>query len=222
MSLLVGFMIAAIVLDHAHLACPIALGWGSPSFRQHMLERPDRYILLPALCLIIPIAVGAGSLSTQDPAFRAIAGVYFLANAWHFASQNYGICALSGGSQNQRNAAFVLTAVCILALPILWKHALWVVLADLGISVIHWVTDIRLSAFMASGYWPFLLIMLMLGTTGFLFKTWETDPQKCGLLLACTTAWSFPILLSLRYGLGFWHFLMSRWVWSATGRELLV
>ena len=222
MSVLYAIMVVAIVLDHAHLVCPITLAWGHRRFRAYMLEQWDKFVLLPALFIAISLAVGGASEVTRSPGFRAMAVTYFVWNAWHFASQNYGISALSGGKPWQRNAAFSLTVICVLGLPVLWGQILWIVLADLGISVMHWIMDLRLSSYMVQRQWLFTIAMLLIGLSGFAFKTVEPGTlHHCGPLLVCTASWSVPILLSLRYGLGFWHFLMSRWVWSSEGRALL-
>ena len=94
-------------------------------------------------------------------------------------------------------------------------------LADLGISLMHWIMDIRLSGYVASHAWLFTMAVLAVGLGGFVWKTVAVDPGLCRPMLACTAQFSIPMLLGLRYGLGFWHFLMSRWVWSNEGRELL-
>src|SRR5215472_1612235 len=155
-----------------------------------MLRQPVLFIVLPILAVGIPFAIGLASMTTREPAFRAIAMVYFVWNAWHFASQNYGICALSGGSVRQRTAAFALTVVCILGFPLLLGHILWVVIADMGVSLMHWIMDIRLSAFAARRWLLFTVIALGIGTSGFLFKTVTNDPRFCGAMMACTAAWS--------------------------------
>jgi hypothetical protein len=66
---LYGYFLCAIVLDHAHLVCPIALAWSNRGFRRTMLERPEKYILLPALALILAAVVDAGASTTRDRRF---------------------------------------------------------------------------------------------------------------------------------------------------------
>jgi hypothetical protein len=220
MTLLYGYFVAAIVLDHAHLVCPIGLAWTNPRFRSHMLEHWEKFVLLPVLCITIPLAVGSASRTTHDPAFRVLVAMYFYANAWHFSSQNYGICALYGGTGWQRVTAFALTAVFMIAVP---RVALWIVLCDLGISLMHWIMDLRLSGYAAQRQWLFTAAVLVIGASiGFVWKTVGEGPRQCGPFLAvCTAQWPVPALLGLRFGIGFWHFLMSRWVWSAEGRAAL-
>lgn len=220
-SLVWSYFLVAIVLDQAHLVCPIGLAWNSPLFRDKMLREPDKYILLPLIFVLVPLGIGAGSVTIHDPAFRALATLYLVWNAWHFAMQNYGICAIYGGCSWQRNAAFALTAACILAFPLVLGNVLWVVVAALGVDLMHWIMDIRLSGFVARQQWLFTAIVLVVGVTGFTFRTVSADTHHCGQLLACTMVYSIPTLLGLRYGLGFYHFLMSRWVWSREGRALL-
>src|SRR5580704_6816342 len=91
MRWLYGYFMAAIVLDHAHLVCPLWLGWGNRGFRQVMLERPEKFVLLPALCIFGALMVGEQSATTHDPAFHFLAVTYTLWNAWHFGSQHFGL-----------------------------------------------------------------------------------------------------------------------------------
>lgn len=224
MNLLIGYMYAAIVLDHAHLTCPIALAWGNPRFRKRMFEQPDKFILLPALCVLIPFAIGSASLTTQDPVFSFLVVTYTIFNAYHFGAQNWGVCALLGGSINRRCAAFTLTILPLILLPIWWKGLLWLIMIDLSISAVHWAQDLRLSSFVVSRQWLFTVAMLIAGGSGFIFETVKPGGVmgNCFQMLACTHDRQIPVLLGLRFGLGFWHQLMSRWVWSSEGRELLV
>lgn len=215
-------MYAAIVLDHAHLACPIALAWGNPQFRARMLSQWDKFVLLPSLCVFIPLAVGVGSETTRDPAFKMLVVTYAVFNTFHFAAQNYGVCALLGGSLEKRCMAFALTVLPMALLPIWWQGVLWLVMIDLGLSTVHWAQDLRLSSLMARRQWLFTAVLLTIGLLGFAFKGVATgDHRLCFQMVACTFDRSIPILLGFRCGLGFWHFLMSRWVWSAEGRGLL-
>jgi len=225
MTLLAIYFVVAIVLDHAHLACPILVGWSNPGFRNYMLTRPEKFILLPAVCVVVPVMVGATALTTHDPAFRTVALIYLYWNAYHFAAQNYGICALSGGTARHRIAAFALTA--LLMLPPIFADTYVVVFAGLGIDLMHWIMDIRLSGFVVKRQVLFTAAVLCIGMAGFMWKSVSNGPH-CGVLPICTVVRSMPLLLSIRYGLGFVHFLFSRWVWKLSdpqvramiGREL--
>jgi hypothetical protein len=219
-TLLYGYLLVAIVLDHAHLACPITLAWSDRAYRQRMLTRPGKFILLPAFAVGMAVAIGLGSHSTREPTFRMLALTYLWWNAWHFGSQHFGVASLLGWSSGPR-----WLRQGVLILPTMWLMlfagpAVWI--AGEVISFAHWTTDIGLSAWAVRRRWPrFVWAAMILGLSGFLWKTVAADPRLCGSAPACTALWSIPTLVSLRYGLGFYHFLMSRWVWSGEGRALL-
>ena len=224
MSWLYPYFLAAIVLDHAHLVSPIGLAWSNARMRRKMLAEWPRFVLLSLGCLTAAVAVGLWSSSTRDPAFRYLALSYFWWNAWHFGSQHFGVASLLGWRSGPRWFRQVVTigpTVTILALP-LFVHIVPLVILNEVISLVHWLTDIGLSAWKKAGWWvPFLTLMLLCGLSGFLWKTVTIDPHYCGQLPACTAVYSIPVLLSLRYGLGFMHFLYSRWVWQGVNMRLL-
>src|SRR5215472_11204566 len=91
-----AYFLLAIVLDHAHLVCPIWVGWGNRGFREIMLSRPGKFVLLPAACILVPLVIGATSSTTREPLFRALATTYVWWNAWHFGSQHFGVASLLG------------------------------------------------------------------------------------------------------------------------------
>jgi hypothetical protein len=72
------------------------------------------------------------------------------------------------------------------------------------ISVNHWVVDIGLSGRVATRGWLFAGAVLVAGAVGFAWMI----PTERGMMIAV-----IPIMLGARYGLGFVHFLYSRWVW---------
>ena len=88
------------------------------------------------------------------------------------------------------------------------------------LSVNHWVVDIGLAA-RASRSWTFAPGVLLAGTVGLAF----TVPTANGSFIRLV-----PILICARLGLGFVHFLYSRWVWqlndplvrATIGRDLLL
>jgi hypothetical protein len=230
MSLLYGYFLVAIVLDHAHLACPIGLAWSNRTFRQRMLERWDQYLLLPALCILIPLGIGEGSATTRDPAFQFLVLVNMWWNAWHFGSQHFGVASLLGwrsGPRWLRKIAIILPTMLVMIAPTYLFPTMTIIVLGESISFLHWSTDLGLTVWSCRkcSTTRILLIgaavLMACGLMGFVWKTTTTDPRICGLLPACTAVWSIPTLLSLRYGLGFYHFLMSRWVWSSEGRGLL-
>jgi hypothetical protein len=220
-----GYFLLAIVLDHAHLACPIWLGWGNRSFRRVMLERPEKFILLPALCIIGALLIGEHAATTHDLSFRVLAGAYLVWNAWHFGSQHFGIASLAGwrlGPRWMRQVVFIVPTMGLMLIPMAFSMGVLpiIVISECN-NLIHWVTDIGLTAYVKRRWlWVFLPTVLVAGIGGFLWKTVTVDPYFCGSLPACTAAWGIPMLVSIRYGLGFWHFLMSRWVWKLSDPQV--
>lgn len=212
-DVLVGYFLVAIVLDHAHLVCPVGLAWGSRALRQRNLERPGKYLLLPGLCLFVAVAIGYAAPSTRDPLFRDLTLVYFWWNFWHFAAQHFGVASICrlGSRTPRRVAAVGGTAAVLLGLPFLLPGTLWVVCLTEGVSFAHWITDIGLTGARVRRWWAFLAVVLLVGLTGFI---WKGVSVGGGLQAAHTVAVGVPLLLGLRYGLGFVHFLYSRWVWQ--------
>jgi hypothetical protein len=217
-ALLIFFSVG-IILDHAHLLSPIGLAWSSARFRSHMRERWQKFLLVPALFVAVPVGIGLSVANTKAPAFQVVAATYVLWNLGHFGLQNYGVfCLLGWRKRWQTDLAIVGTIA-----PLIWLSLagpvdlIWIAL---GISLAHWLTDITLCA-KASGRWVvFGSAALIAGATGFIWKT--TAIGGCGpMLAACSVVYSIPWLLGARYGLGFVHFLYSRWIWQHQGRELL-
>lgn len=219
--LLVAYFLVAIVLDHAHLMCPIWLGWSNKGFRAYMLTRPEKFLLLPVLCVVVALAIGEEAETTHDLAFRVLAGAYVWWNAWHFGSQHFGVASLLGwqwGTRWARQMLIILPTMCIVLVP---KSGLVpLLIVNEIINLAHWATDIGLTTRVLRSY-LFLAGVLIVGLIGFCWKTVTTDPHLCGPLLpVCSAQWSIPTLLALRYGLGFWHFLMSRWVWQLSDPQV--
>jgi hypothetical protein len=215
-GLLFAYFSLAIVLDHAHLVCPLWLSWGSRDFRCMMRGRPVKFILLPTLCAVAAMLVGAVSGSIRDPAFQLLAITYLIWNAWHFGSQHFGVASLMGwkrGPRWLRRWGIIGVTMASMLLP--WGSGLVPLLVAEIMSFAHWTTDIGLSTWRARRpWWVFLLVVLVVGSGGFLWKIATDDPRLCGAKLVCTAVYSIPALLGLRYGLGFVHFLYSRWVWQ--------
>lgn len=243
MSWLYAYFLAAIVLDHIHLVSPVGLAWSDAEYRREMLAWPRRFIFLPLLCLLIAVAVGVFSHSTRDPAFLVLYAAYVVWNAWHFGSQHFGVASLlgwRGGPRWLRQGLLIAATMAFMLLPFVpgfvhWMtensligarvasmllsfmpgHPSFIAMLVVGqaISFLHWTTDIGLSVRALRRWWLFLILALVFGALGFAFKTVTTDHHYCGLLPACSVMWSIPLLVSLRFGLGFVHFLYSRWVW---------
>jgi hypothetical protein len=216
-----AILLAGIVLDHAHLASPVAVAWGNQKFRRRMLERPDKFILLPALILVVGVAYSA-SAERHDRAFEWLVGLYLLWNCYHFGMQNFGLLALWG----YRRAGFVCLCITMMAgLPAIpgalpGVHLpVWAGLVLLfGLSFNHWIAAIWIAAKANQNFWLFVGAMLVIGFVGFFFKTVGCNNTACS-----TFMFSAPLLLGSRICLGFVHFLYDRWVWrsdSPVARQL--
>jgi hypothetical protein len=145
-------------------------------------------------------------------------------NAWHFGSQHFGIASLLGWRSGPRWRRKVLTigpTVVVLMLPSFIPIFPLLVLNEV-ISFAHWTTDIGLSSWKKARVWvPFLCVVLFLGLTGFLFNIVKSDPRVCGLWPVCMAQYPNPVLIGLRAGLGFVHFVYSWLVWKQENVHLM-
>jgi hypothetical protein len=234
-SWLIAYSVAAIVLWQAHLASPILAAWSNGNMRRQMYAEWEWFILLPLGCLSVAVIIGLSSSTTRDPAFSCLAVVFLWWDAWHFGSQHFGVAALLGWRSMPRWVRQVVTigpTMIILLLSVYWRD-LWdfgtrhfgpaatvwmpshsplvlIVLVQV-INLIHWLTDIGLSTWKARRWMLFLSIVLILGLSGFLWKGISIDPRYCGHRPVCEPLYAFPVLLSVTIGIGFVHFLYSRW-----------
>lgn len=226
LAALYGYFFVAIVLDHAHLASPVALAWSKPRFRALMLRQWEWYLLLPVALVAASVLVGLAAsgpnrLAPGNGVYRALVTVYIVWNAWHFGSQHYGVASLAGwrGGRTPDHMSLIVWPTMVVMLvpaggwgPLVFAEA---------INFAHWTTDIGLSTrVMRRRWWAFLPAILVVGLVGFLWKAVGTHPCA-GDLPVCTVVWSVPVLIGLRCGLGFVHFLYSRWVWRAPARLAL-
>ncbi len=89
-------------------------------------------------------------------------------------------------------------------------HSLWVMLFVTGlVSVNHWVVDLGLSIRVAR--WWFFPGVLVLGLLGFAWMVPSSNGQMIRMI---------PWLICARLGLGFVHFLYSRWVWQFSNPQV--
>jgi hypothetical protein len=170
-----------------------------------------------------------GFIGDYDMALRLLASIYFGWNAWHFGSQHFGVATLLGwrsGPRWRRQALTIGPTVAILMLPtvltLLTTLPLFplLVLNEL-ISLLHWTTDIGLSSWKARNWLLFLCAMTLVGPIGFAFKHVTTDPHLCHQWSVCQAKYNIPVLLGLRAGLGFVHFLYSRWRYQTKYMRLM-
>ena len=221
-----------IVLDTAHTLSPIVLAWSHKGFRRVMIGEPRKYIILPSVVfaagstVAIITAVGwtayvpgpgqyAHATGWNNP-YPIMFGVYFAWNFYHFSMQNHGVMRLCGVNLGRwgRPLALVGTALAIKAMP-------------LAVSVNHWITDIGLSWRVSGRSWIFVCaIVLVAAPLSFL---WNPLPIPQGIILRRMEGAVLAIYGIRLFGVGFVHFLYSRWVWKLSdplvratiGRDLL-
>lgn len=187
-----------VLLETAHTLSPITVAWGHGSFRQVMRERPSRYLLLPALALVVALSAP----------FGFVTGLYFSWNIFHFGMQNFGILSLCCRITRKVEASLICIAlICALALlPAMIHHPQKASLFILGaITVNHWVVDLGLSSVTFRHAVVFLIGLVSVGMIGFL---WE-HPTIQGIQRT-----DVEFIVRARFGLGFIHFLYSGWVWK--------
>jgi hypothetical protein len=183
-----------IVLETAHLFSPIALAWTTPGFRQMMLQRPAKFLALPAGALMAALVAP----------FSLVGWIYYWWNIQHFGAQHFGVMSLwRGRAWRYREFVFALCLVLTFLAMSVPRSSEFYLLAFVLVSVGHWVTDIGLSSYAARRWW-FLVGMLALGALGFVWLA----PNDHGVARR-----AIPWIVSARMGLGFVHFLYSRWVW---------
>jgi hypothetical protein len=203
---------ALIAVETGHAFSPIVLAWTTGGFRRIMYEAPLKYLGLPA---------AAFAFAAAAP-LVVVMWVYWAWNIYHFGMQNFGVLSLCRGGIKRRwlavGSCLGLTTAGMVAAT--HYREIWFLLYAMT-SVNHWVVDIGLSSRASGRQWTFIGAVLFLGTIGFL---WEVPTSNQDLTRM------IPMFLSARAGLGFVHFLYSRWVWKLSdpqaratiGRDLLV
>lgn len=196
-----------IWLDTAHLISPVALAWSNPVARRKMLEKWWKFVALAGIALLVPAWIGWNAPNLNDPSLKAVTGLYFWWNLFHFAAQNYGVCRMIGYDKTwQTDLVMICTIVPGLFLSF-GMNTWGIALAGSVVSLLHWTTDIALCSKTSNRWRLFGGAVLFAGLGGLLFPALSTPSFA-------------PFLFGLRNGLGFVHFLYSRWVWRR-GRELL-
>lgn len=239
------------MLDQIHLVCPIALAWSKPRFRALIFQRWDKFILLPVTLLAFTVWVGLLTSKQYgwvpiiaiadyrlwwallngehfpNLAFILLTISYAWWDAWHFGSQHYGVASLLGwrtAPRWVRQAVIIIPTMAVKLFPWLLYSGVAIVLVLETMNFAHWTVDIALTV---SRFRRLLVLVILtgallaVGAIGFVFKGVGANPVLCGHEPVCTILWSVPLLLSLRWGIGFVHFLYSRWAWSSEGRRLL-
>lgn len=206
-----------LVLDTAHTLSPIALAWGHAGFRRVMLARPGKYIVWPGVVFAIGSTVaiitaigwttyvpGTGQFARAtgwDNPYPILFGLYFAWNFYHFAMQNHGVARLCGLDLGRwsRPLALIGTALAIKVAPF-------------ATSVNHWIVDIGLS-WRAMGYrWVFLVGIALVGAA--IPWLWSPLPVPQGPVMRRMEGFVLAVYGIRLFGLGFVHFLYSKWCWQ--------
>lgn len=225
---------AAVLLETGHSLSPIVMSWVHREFRNVMLERPWKYIALPATAVAITLSVGAATslgwtslvygpghmtlITDWRNPFPVLVWIYFIWNIYHFGMQNFGVlslCRNRARSVRQRYTDMVgclsLTAFGMVVLPKLIQ-AQWAFLVCAGaFSFNHWIVAIGLCGRVSRHTFWFIAAMLLFGAVGFVWMI----PTSNGLMIRV-----IPIIICARIGLGFWHFLQDRWMWKLSDPQV--
>jgi hypothetical protein len=224
-QLFVACLSLFIALDMAHALSPIVLAWCHNGFRQVMIAQPRKYIVLPTVLFLAALGVGIATVvgwtsyvskvgnyhhatGWSNP-YPILFGVYFAWNFYHFAMQNYGVLRLCGVDWGRwgKILAFVVTAIGIKTIP-------------LAVAVNHWVVEIGLASRVIRWKLLFISGILIAGSVAFLWHVlpWQAPEFRDLMLLRMEGA--VMIMVAARFGIGFVHFLYSRWVWKISDPQV--
>jgi hypothetical protein len=201
----VGFLFftAAIFLETGHAFSPIVLAWSHAGLRRIAMDRWVEFVASPLL-----VFVGVFLVPTN-----VVFGIYYAWNIYHFGMQNFGVLSLYKRNQARSLDGRVRDALICLGLTAFGMGALPLLLSDRSLSLLltgvfsfsHWLTDIGLSSRVSRHPWLFITAVLAMGSVGFLWMVPRVDHMATRVI---------PAVLTARWGLGFVHFLYSRWVWN--------
>jgi hypothetical protein len=201
----VGFLFftAAVFLETGHAFSPIVLTWSDAGLRRIAMDRWAEFVALPPL-----VFVGVFLVPTE-----VVFGIYYAWNIYHFGMQNFGVLSLYKRKQARSPDGRVRDGLLCLVLTAFGMGALPLLLSDRSLSLLftgvfsfsHWLTDIGLSSRVSRHPWLFTMMVLAMGSVGFLWMVPRVDHMASRVI---------PTVLTARWGLGFVHFLYSRWVWN--------
>ena len=196
-SVLVYCIISSAVIQTGHQISPIVLAWSNAGFRNVMFMRSEKYLLLPA---------DAFALALACP-FQWVSPIYWTWNAYHYGMQNFGVLSLWQRPKRRRLAMAACLAITSgpMALFFLWHPPWWwLFVFGAAMQFNHWCVDIGLSGRVSRHAWLFVGGVLVAGLVGFVWY----EPTTHGFHRRSDALMQFAM------GLGFVHFLYSRWVWQ--------
>jgi hypothetical protein len=219
-----------LVLNSGHLLAPIGMAWSHSGFRQIMLAKKRKYILLPVVIVVVGVFLGAtvGKIFDVNPLtlgvrfnakddiarpFVIMIIIYFIWNAYHFGMQNYGFLRLYWPTSDHAKAmrwAMFVTIFCMIILP---EKFPYLMLFFMGTVIINHQTA---AIGLASHVWAehhdrtplwFAATFVMIGA----LIAW--------LILNTPPAVSM-VMVGLRVAVGFVHFLYDRWVYKLSDPQV--
>jgi len=119
-----------------HIVSPVITAWGNPAFRTVMRNDTTRFVVVPAIFLVVSVVLGvlgdmgwsslAESVRQQiNPRF-AMFLVFMAWNVWHFSSQHFGVLSIyrhvanrSASRDRTLDRTFSVVLGCVL-LPLAW------------------------------------------------------------------------------------------------------
>jgi hypothetical protein len=230
---------AFFVINTAHLISPMVVAWTNHEFRQVMIRRWTKYILIPTCVLVGAAIIGATVAKTFQVNPRTLAVrvdgwsdyerpfvlmlvLYFLWNAYHFGMQNFGVVSFYRRMQRSRKlrsvdkwSCLIATAVGMIIIPKL-LHVPQLSLFVFGFFMWnHSLTAIGVSSHVLGNHharspWLFASALIIAGAIGF----W---------LMFCAPGFALRVTMTaigLRVGLGFVHFLYDRWVYKLSDAKV--
>ncbi len=203
------FLITIMILESAHLVCPMARAWSEPGLRAIVVREWREHIVLPILLMVASLAAP----------IEWVSGFYFAWNIHHFGMQNFGLSSLwlRGNRELRGVICLGITAVGMGVLPPLVRNDPATLLAIIVLfSFSHWLTDIGLSSWTAGRPLVFLGMVLAFGVAWYALRQ---GPLSVRIV---------PQIIAIRYGIGMIHFIYSARIWkmsdplvrAAIGRDL--
>jgi hypothetical protein len=220
-----------IVLRFAHAISSIILAWSHHGYRQVMLANRPKFIGVPALVMLLGLAIGIGT-AVLFPTFKPVkmslenlqlrnldipiviwANIYAVWNLYHGGMQDFGFLCLYRRRGFKGWQKFLVAAACVAAI-VFGVHLLpgllaikSVVLFLFGfVTVNHYLAAIGLSAHIHARHFR-CSPMAFVGGSLFV-AIWLTFAFF--IAMDHSIPW-FDVALSLSLALGIWHFLQDRW-----------
>jgi hypothetical protein len=223
---------AFLVVNSAHLISPIAMAWSHGPFRQMMLAKKIKYVIVPlgivGTCVVLGATVGISfeinpatlGLKVTDPndytrPFVLMLVGYFVWNAYHFGMQNYGFLRLywrSGDPCVAMQWAMITTLFGMIIIPELFHQARLSMFLFGAVLVNHQLVAVGLSSHVWANHYgrsPLWFAIALIAVGGAI--TWLL---LYGLTQVVTT------IVGLRAAAGFVHFLYDRWVYKLSDAKV--